>query len=369
MPRIQKTLPIRYRYDALDRLTSHGQLSDSGCQRFYCDNLLASELAGDEQLSVFQCYDRLLAQKWRQGHGVACTLLASDLSGSIIRSLQENLKQTCSYLPYGHRPENSSLISLLGFNGQRLERVTGCYLLGNGYRAFNPVLMRFNSPDNLSPFRKGGINPYAYCQGDPINRRDPTGHFFAAVSDFFSRLGSAFQGYGLSNGGKAKYVSSYYATPRLVIRPDVPVKPVFNVSSLIDGVVAFDDVYKGKPRINISAHGEPGVVDGYPNYQFGGKGLYNVAKDSGIDFNKYSSVRLVICSSADSVDFYGRSVTPLAQEFADITRLPVKGYKGQVFENFGDPRAGNVSNYHHGINKTVAGNYNPVIFSSVIRMS
>ncbi|RMU75656.1 hypothetical protein ALP24_200133 [Pseudomonas syringae pv. aptata] len=36
--------------------------------------------------------------------------------------------------------------------------------------------MRFNSPDSMSPFGKGGMNAYAYCAGDPVNRSDPTGH-------------------------------------------------------------------------------------------------------------------------------------------------------------------------------------------------
>lgn len=67
------------------------------------------------------------------------------------------------------------LTSLLGFNGERSDPMTGHYLLGNGYRAFNPVLMRFNSPDSLSPFGKGGLNGYAYCVGDPVNYSDPTG--------------------------------------------------------------------------------------------------------------------------------------------------------------------------------------------------
>jgi RHS repeat-associated protein len=73
------------------------------------------------------------------------------------------------------------LLSLLGFNGERPDPVTGHYHLGNGYRQFNPVLMRFNSPDSWSPFGEGGLNAYAYCAGDPINRVDPTGHWFKAL--------------------------------------------------------------------------------------------------------------------------------------------------------------------------------------------
>ena len=37
--------------------------------------------------------------------------------------------------------------------------------------------MRFNSPDSMSPFGQGGVNPYAYCEDDPINHSDPSGHF------------------------------------------------------------------------------------------------------------------------------------------------------------------------------------------------
>lgn len=108
---------------------------------------------------------------------VATHLLATDRQHSVLQVLAANGQRApIAYSPYGHRPELNGLMSLLGFNGERPEPITGHYLLGNGYRAFNPVLMRFNSPDSLSPFDEGGLNPYAYGLGDPINHTDPTGH-------------------------------------------------------------------------------------------------------------------------------------------------------------------------------------------------
>ena len=81
------------------------------------------------------------------------------------------------YTAYGYS-ERRSNATVLGFNGERLAVVLASYLLGNGYRAFSPVLMRFHSPDSLSPFGEGGLNSYAYCSNEPVNRRDPTGHGF-----------------------------------------------------------------------------------------------------------------------------------------------------------------------------------------------
>lgn len=67
--------------------------------------------------------------------------------------------------------------NIAGFNGQRQDPVSGNSLLGNGYRSYSPLLMRFTAPDSWSPFGMGGVNPYGYCAGDPVNRSDPSGHF------------------------------------------------------------------------------------------------------------------------------------------------------------------------------------------------
>ncbi|KPY35049.1 Uncharacterized protein ALO52_00166 [Pseudomonas syringae pv. primulae] len=50
--------------------------------------------------------------------------------------------------------------------------------------------MRFNGTDDLSPFGKGGLNAYAYCAGDPVNRSDPSGHvnMVSALKGGWSRL-------------------------------------------------------------------------------------------------------------------------------------------------------------------------------------
>jgi len=88
-----------------------------------------------------------------------------------------------SYTAYGFAATAQPAKIAIGFNGEHLLPQTSLYILGSGYRAFSPSLHRFYSADNLSPFNTGGLNAYAYCSGDPVNRIDPTGH-----SGLFIRL-------------------------------------------------------------------------------------------------------------------------------------------------------------------------------------
>ncbi|MCE0915689.1 RHS repeat-associated core domain-containing protein [Pseudomonas sp. NMI760_13] len=103
-------------------------------------------------------------------------LLATDRHGSVLRQHAVQASPPTPYTAFGFRPIANELPSVLGFNGQLQDLKTGMYLLGNGYRVYSPMLMRFLSPDSLSPFGEGGPNAYVYCSGDPVNAVDPSGH-------------------------------------------------------------------------------------------------------------------------------------------------------------------------------------------------
>lgn len=62
------------------------------------------------------------------------------------------------------------------FTGLRQDPFTHRFHPGHGARAYDPVIMRFTCTDSWSPFGSGGVNPYAYCHGDPVNFVDPSGH-------------------------------------------------------------------------------------------------------------------------------------------------------------------------------------------------
>ncbi|AST67374.1 type IV secretion protein Rhs [Kosakonia cowanii] len=162
-----------YGYDALDRLVSQRVSDDDTRQLYY----RAGELVNEVMMP--QSRETRLIKTGHQCFGVssgdALKINASDLHDSPVwsRDVSEAEGRQHVWSPYGIG-DTEDLFP--GFNGERVDPVSGTYHLGNGYRTYNPVLMRFNCPDNLSPFGAGGINPYAYCSGDPVNHTDPSGH-------------------------------------------------------------------------------------------------------------------------------------------------------------------------------------------------
>jgi RHS repeat-associated protein len=79
---------------------------------------------------------------------------------------------TSTYGAYGAHAATAGA-ARTAYVGEVSEADTGWYFLGK--RAYSPTLRRFLAPDHASPFNHGGINRYAYCGGDPVNRIDPSG--------------------------------------------------------------------------------------------------------------------------------------------------------------------------------------------------
>ncbi|MGJ7515290.1 RHS repeat-associated core domain-containing protein [Pseudomonas baetica] len=126
--------------------------------------------------------------KWQRA-----VLLAIDNSQSVIGEIADGKTHLIGYSAYGDQSSKQEISTNLGFTGQLRESDIGWYLLGNGYRAYNPRMMRFHIPDSLSPFDKGGMNAYAYCNADPMNQSDPTGRSPWAFSRFVQALTDAVQ--------------------------------------------------------------------------------------------------------------------------------------------------------------------------------
>ena len=183
---MKKATLFTYHYDPLDRLKSTTSALQSGSLRFYCQSRIATEIQGSTQHSIMQHGDQLLAQQIHQADQYISTLLTTDLQRSVLQTTNGAEQQTIAYSPFGHHTNEHTNTHLLGFNGERADPITGHYLLGNGYRAFNPVLMRFNSPDSWSPFGEAGINAYAYCMNNPVLTEDPSGHLFGFIQQITS---------------------------------------------------------------------------------------------------------------------------------------------------------------------------------------
>ena len=98
-------------------------------------------------------------------------------------SLLSTKKAEYAYDAYGNCAvliDEGGLASLNPFRyrGYYFDSETGLYYLNARY--YDPRIGRFLSPDGLTyldPSAAVGMNLYAYCQCDPVNKVDQTGHF------------------------------------------------------------------------------------------------------------------------------------------------------------------------------------------------
>lgn len=146
---------------------------------FYATGKFSTLIQGERTRNVLRGHEHALAELSNDDNSEpSVQLLATDVAGSALQARTESTVESHRYTVYGYAPSQPSNHTLLGFNGQLSGLLGDAYILGNGHRTFSTRLMRFLSPDRLSPFSEGGINSYAYVGNDPVNRTDPTGQMF-----------------------------------------------------------------------------------------------------------------------------------------------------------------------------------------------
>ncbi|WP_305887845.1 RHS repeat-associated core domain-containing protein, partial [Pseudomonas sp. SDI] len=240
------------------------------------------------------------------------------------------------------------------------EPMTGHYLLGS-YRGFNPLLMRFNSPDSFSPFGSGGLNAYAYCAGDPVNRRDPSGHSF--WSSILKGLGLAGKS-SLSRANlqadmrkSAAFLNAF--TMRLAETPATTTL-LRNYRVYSPTISTFERaMFGGKVELNISGHGLPGYIEDGSNMKKAADFVEEFTAQPGIISPETARIRLLLCHGADPAPDGSAS---LGQRLHDATGIPVKAYQGVL-----NARTDSVPKQRIPFNiepNKQAPNYKPMTFTS-----
>lgn len=224
----------------------------------------------------------------------------------------------------------------LGYNGQLQESFTRWQFLGNGYRVYNPTLMRFHSPDSVSPFGEGGINAYAYCAGDPINCSDPSGHFLLglAAAMGFGAVGAGAVSAALVMRGEDKMAGLFgtiaglfgaaamvaggaHAFRALSMKPG----PIRTGARVKNPDLAHGDVviWRMRDRDVVRVHGNKRYVELKPGQGSSGKDLAELYMGTPMGRARKVLVEIQSC-------YGGRGRRNVAQDFANAAGVDVLAY-------------------------------------------
>lgn len=180
-----------YNYDGLNRLvsvTKGGKLLSS--YSYYPDSLLSRKEGSNEEQHFY--YDNgnvdalvtngIVSNYMLDGSGKPLSRMKGEDVSALLSALRSTIgtiskgqvSNSYSYDAYGQKmsQNNKEEKEYLGWNQEYMDDKTGLVFLRA--RFYNPRLMRFMNIDTYNV-----MNRYAYTEGDPINKIDPSGHMSA----------------------------------------------------------------------------------------------------------------------------------------------------------------------------------------------
>ncbi|MEQ4989165.1 RHS repeat-associated core domain-containing protein [Proteus sp. fly-1089] len=384
---------ISYGYDGLNRLLTKEYKGGVG-ELYYRNDAIANEIYPNVNVRYNllgkYCVGFKYDIKSNNDNTELYTEVATDMMGSAFAffNTPDDPASFLSYSPWG---DGAGAFSAgPRFTGELWDSFSQSYLLGNGYRAYQPRLMRFTCPDSLSPFGAGGLNAYAYCDGDPVNLSDPSGHIsgwgwasiilggvglllapltFGASLEFGLGVALALTALEVASGATAiaagaleekdpksseilGWVSLGLATPSIGLgiyslgkgisktasifknKPITLGGTMRKIDLLDQGFYTFEDTYKNASRLNIVSHGEP-VGKGSLLTVLTEGGLRNMDADelysilkTRYNLDDYASLRTLAChSGVGGIHSIGYKLGQLAQK-------DVKSFIGPMTGNF-----------------------------------
>lgn len=163
-----------YRYDPLGRLAEQ-EIEGANARRFYAGNRVVNERSANGALLTLVRSANALFAESRLSETIRSVLMTGTDGQGSVRLENDSENRLISYTAHGS--DDGSAHSRIGYAGELRDLATSLYHPGS-YRPYSPELMLFLAPDSRSPMDEGGLNRYAYCGADPINRIDPAGQSF-----------------------------------------------------------------------------------------------------------------------------------------------------------------------------------------------